>query len=319
MSISGKEGPYVAHRGNMLGGAGTQSAFLNPDQGPSLFISGSGMLDPRVPFTYMPGQRPGQNTFGFISNDYALINQVPSAAAANNIALSQSPAAGAIVLTAGTGITSGITITRADNPGLQVSGLFAIDGAMLPLRFGDQLLGSICFWDPTKAVSRSIQIVSGGNDSGINFTVTGFDLYGYPMQETRAGGNAGASNFQKAFKYIQSVTHTGSIASTVTVGTTDVLGFPLRSDFFGDVTLIWNNTYITAATGYTAAVTTSPATAATGDVRGTWNLASTSGGASDGTKRIQLSLTPPLGNMNVGANVNGLFGVPQFTALNNGS
>lgn len=319
MSLSPKSGPYIAYNPKMLGGIGTQSANLNPDEGTSLFHRGSGLLDPRWQFTFSPGQRPGQNTFGFISNEYALINQVPSAASATNIAASQSPGAGAIVLVSvsGAGITTGVSINRPDT-GALVTGLLAIDVAMSPFRMGDPINGSIVFWDPTKAVSRALQFVSGGNDSGITFTVNGFDLFGFPMSETRAGANIGTATFQKAFKYVQSITHTGSVATTLTIGTTDIIGTPLRTDFWGDLALVWNNNWVTApGTGYVAANTTSPATASTGDVRGTVNVsATTPGSASDGVKRLQLFLSPPLGNM---VSVNGLFGVTQNTALNNGS
>jgi len=325
MSLAPKAGPFISYRAKMLGSVGTQSSFLNADEGPSLFL-GSGLLDPRFQFTFSPGQRPGQNTFGFINNEYALINQVPSAIAANNIAASQSPGAGAITLVSasGAGITVNVTIQRADT-GAQIVGtsaapLLAIDTQMSPLRFGDPINGSICFWDPTKAISRAVQIVSGGNDSGINFTVNGYDLYGFPLSATLAGGNVAAVTTTKAFKYISSVTHTGSVASTVTVGTSDVIGFPMRSDFFGDLAMVYNNTWVTASTGYVAAVQTNPSTATTGDVRGTMLVGTGGiGTPTNGTIRLQLYLSPPLANMNISTNVNGLFGVTQNLAQNNGT
>jgi hypothetical protein len=88
------------------------------------------------------------------------------------------------------------------------------------------------------------------------------------------------------------------------VNTTDIYGFPLRSDFFGDVAINYNATGITANTGYVAAVTTSPATTTTGDVRGTYAVQS----AADGSKRLLIRqfVTP----VNA-TTVTGLFGVTQ--------
>lgn len=314
MSISALHGPLVIMKSNPSGSSGPAgSANQNPQEGPSPITQGVGLLDPRFPFTYYPGQATTRPVFMFVGGgDYITINAVPSALAANNIAASQSPGAGAITLvsSSGAGITVSTTITRADT-GASVSGLLAIDSAMTPLAFGQD--GAISAWDPSKAISRAIRYVSGGNDSGITFTCNGYDLYGYPMSETVTGANIGTATGTKAFKYIASITHTGSVAGTLTIGTTDVFGLPLRSDVWGDTAILWANAWITAATGYTAAVTTNPATATTGDVRGTYAVQGT---ASDGSRRLIVYANPIIGNIST---VNGLFGVPQFTSLNNGT
>lgn len=105
-----------------------------------------------------------------------------AAASANNIAQSQSPAAGAITL-------NGSTV---------VSGVAILDAA------------------------RRVIITSGGNDSGITFTVIGTDRYGRAQSETVTGANAGIATTIRDFLTVSSVTHTGSIAGTVTVGTSAV-------------------------------------------------------------------------------------------------
>ena len=92
-------------------------------------------------------------------------------------------------------------------------------------------------------------------------------------------------------------------ASTVSVGTADVFGFPLRADAFAYVPIYWNNTLITASTGFVAAVTTDPATVSTGDVRGTYAVQT----ASDDTKKLQVFWRPNAANISQV----GQFGVAQ--------
>ena len=88
-------------------------------------------------------------------------------------------------------------------------------------------------------------------------------------------------------------------------------GFPLRIDTFSDAQIFWNSALITASTGFTAAVTTDPATGTTGDVRGKYGVQS----ASDGTKKLVLRVTPKPSALAAtnGLSMTGLLGVTQFT------
>jgi len=119
-----------------------------------------------------------------------------------------------------------------------------------------------------------------------------------------APASATTVNGKKAFKYISSVVPAFTDAHNYSVGTTDIYGFPLRSDFFSDVAINYNATAVTANTGYVAAVTTSPATTTTGDVRGTYALQS----AADASKRLAIRQFILPANMN---SITGLFGVTQ--------
>lgn len=281
-------------------------ANQNPEHGPSAFMYAAGLLDPRAPFTYYPGQDFGAPTYAFMGAGYMVVDQAPSTISAVNIAASQSPGAGAITLVSSSaaGITVGQSIVRSDT-GATVTGLLAIDTKMTPVTFGQA--GTIRAWDPTKAISRNVRLTSGGNDSGITFTVSGYDVYNYPMTETITGANAGVASGAKAFKYISGVTHTGSVATTLTIGTGDVFGLGLRVDRFAYAEITWASAKITANTGFVAAVTTSPATALTGDVRGTYAVQS----ASDGTKQLQVKIIPSVANLAATSLIIGLFGVTQ--------
>ena len=68
---------------------------------------------------------------------------------------------------------------------------------------------------------RRVLFTSGGDDSGITFTVTGTDRSGNPLGETIAGANGTAYTTQD-FKTVTGVTHTGSVASTLTIGTNGI-------------------------------------------------------------------------------------------------
>jgi hypothetical protein len=164
---------------------------------------------------------------------------------------------------------------------------------------------SIYLWNPQAMVSRAVSILGSTSSTGGNFLVSGYDIYGVPMSEVIAGpAGATTTNGKKAFKYIASVVPQFTDAHNYSVGTTDIYGFPLRADFFSDVAINYNATGITASTGFVAAVTTSPATTTTGDVRGTYALQS----AADASKRLAIRQFVLPANMGTTA---GLFGVTQ--------
>lgn len=177
--------------------------------------------------------------------------------------------------------------------------------------------GTIRLYNPMAMLARAVSITSTTSQvAGTVFTINGLDVYGYPLTETitTSGTSATTTNGKKAFKYISSVTpsvHSDATGS-YSVGTQDVIGFPIRSDTFQlgaevDISLEMNNAAITASTGYLAAVVTSPATATTGDVRGTYALQT----ASNGTLLAAVSQSPLVANI---GSTTGLFGVSQFAS-----
>jgi hypothetical protein len=165
--------------------------------------------------------------------------------------------------------------------------------------------GSVYLWNPQALVARAVNVTGSASATGGNITISGYDIYGVPMSEVIAApASATTVNGKKAFKYISSVVPAFTDAHNYSVGTTDIYGFPLRSDFFSDVAINYNAAAITASTGYVAAVTTSPATTTTGDVRGTYALQS----AADAAKRLAVRQFVLPANM---ASPTGLFGVTQ--------
>lgn len=86
----------------------------------------------------------------------------------------------------------------------------------------------------TLDIARRIGITSAGNDSGINFTITGYDWSGSNIySEVLAGANAGVATSVLDYSSILSITPSGATASTITVGTVGSVGSPwARTDEF---------------------------------------------------------------------------------------
>ncbi len=306
MTISAFDGPVVTFPAVNVTGL-VQS---NPEAGPSVFMHGLALADPRYAYAYIPGENFGKQVSGWLNGAYSTMDQVVSTASTSNIAAAQTAVVNtALTLTAATGVTSGVSIVRGDT-GAVVTGLLAIDSAMTTVAFGQQ--GTIKLWDPTTAISRTVRISSNGADQTAVFVIRGFDIYGFPLSDSVTGTSGTAttaliSSSVKTFKYIQSITPTGTVSSTgLTVGTGDTIGLPLRADRFSELSMTYGNTSVTASTGFTAAVTTT-ATSTSGDVRGTYALQA----SSDGVKRLAVRQSPQVSNS---TSTTGLLGVAQFTA-----
>lgn len=286
--------------------AGSASGGYDSSIGPVGVYAGVGVLDQRS--GYQPGQADTTPIYQWTqSGTFVIVDQVPSTISAVNIAASQTPVAATaltLVSTSGAGITVASSATNRVT-GAVTTGLLAIDGVPGVVTYSTAASGSqvVQSYDPTKAVARNIRITSVGNDSSATFKVTGFDVYGTLMTETITGANATIASGKKAFKFVQSIVPAGTLSgSAVTVGTGDVYGFPMRSDNFAYVSIYWNSALITATTGYLAAVTTSPATSTTGDVRGTYAVQS----ASDATKRLVIFEDLPIANIGTAVGITGV-------------
>jgi len=139
------------------------------------------------------------------------------------------------------------------------------------------------------------------------FTVTGYDYYGQPMSEVITVSVAATPvNGKKAFYQVSNVAIAGS-ATAVTVGTTDIIGLPIRVVDAGYIVGAgWANTLARDAGTFVAAATAT-ATTTTGDVRGTYVPSSATNGYS------RLILTIACNAIQVGPNATrqGALGVTQ--------
>ena len=110
------------------------------------------------------------------------------------------------------------------------------------------------------------------------FTVSGYDYYGQAMSEVITVVTAAtAVTGLKAFYQVSGVTIAGS-ATAVVVGTSDVLGIPVRVTNVAYIASVKSNSTLAQDAGTFVAADTATATTGTGDVRGTYAPATTSNG-----------------------------------------
>lgn len=151
----------------------------------------------------------------------------------------------------------------------------------------------------TLDVPRNVVVDAAGAATAV-LTVYGTDVYGNAMSEAITLNGTTAVSGKKAFKTITRVAASAA-ATDFFVGTGDVFGLPFRVDSRNYTLTAWNGAFVTTGT-LTAAVTTSPATTTTGDVRGTYAVPD----AADGTKMLTIWMF--IENADT---VTGLYGVTQ--------
>lgn len=199
---------------------------------------------------------------------------VPQAAVTNNIAASQTAAAaGSLTLTAGTSVKS---VTNANN-------------------------ATVLQLDLPRAIKVNCSTTARA------FTVSGYDYYGQAMSEVITVAVAGtAVTGKKAFFQISGVTIAGSATACV-VGTSDVLGLPVRVFNVAYIASVKSNNTLAQDAGTFVAADLSTATTTTGDVRGTYTPAT----ASDGTVRTVMGILLPAIAVGPNATRTGALGVTQ--------
>ena len=184
---------------------------------------------------------------------------VPVTLLANGLATSQNPVSGgSFSLTAGAGVTTqvvdGVTRYVLDTP-------------------------------------RRVTITAAGANTA-TYQVRGFDLYGQPMTQNLAAPSTSTVTTLKAFKAITSITNLNATAGTngLTAGFNDALGLPVRVLAVPYIQSVkWDTALAQDAGTAVAADVTSPATTATGDVRGVYTPSS----AANGTRRLVMTIAVP--------------------------
>lgn len=151
---------------------------------------------------------------------------------------------------------------------------------------------------------RNLTVVASGAATS-TVTVHGNDYLGQRVSETLTLNGTTPVVGLKAFKYISRIAYGATASRTINVGTGAALGLPYRT-----ATVLAEKLNSAAGTVGTlaAAVLTDPATAITGDPRGTY----TPNATVNGTNRI--AITALVDNFVNPAGNGGLHGVPHFSS-----
>jgi hypothetical protein len=304
-------GPLIVYGQNPSQAGTAYQSDYNPDLGPSAFYGGIMLLDPR--YGYRAALQAGSlAAVGFYqSATYQMIDAVPSTLAVANIGAAAATVSGTpmtLVSATGAGITVSTAAMTIPQSGITLPiGARFIDGAPGVIAFGQQ--STVAAVDPRTMISRAVSITANAGATGGAFTVRGFDVFGFPMTETITAVAASTVNGKKGFKSVTSVTPGVTDAGhTYSVGTSDVYEFPMQVTQFSQLAITWANADITANTGFVVADVTTPATAVTGSVRGTYATQS----ASNGANRLQVSVDPAAYNIGSTTGPASLFGVVNF-------
>jgi hypothetical protein len=280
---------------------------------PSMDFLASGVQDHRWPYNARGSSAAQPGVLGWYAPASIMVaNFVPAVAAAANIAAAQIVANGtAMTLAAASG--AGIIVASAAAPasfypaGLSLTAGCVIDALPTLAAFGTAGDFNTSFFDRATCVGRCVSVTAPAGATGGGVLIKGYDVYGYPMSQLVTAVAGITVNSLKAFKAVISATpQFTDAAHNYSVGVADTFGLGILASYWGDLDVTWNNAYVTASTGFTAADATSPATTTTSDVRGTYAVQS----PSDGVKRLQISVTPTLGTIKTNPTT-GLFGQPQ--------
>ena len=262
------DGTYITAYGTGTGGTGTYT--INQSVSAS---STSMTAHGNIPFDTPAPMDLGVGPLGRVY----IWDVIPQAKVANNLATAQSPTA-TFTLTAGTSVKA-VTLNT----------------------------GSIGYaLDLPRAL---ILTIGTGTIANQTITISGYDYYGQAMSEAIATGTTQSTTKtgKKAFYVVTSITTTGAVGGTIAVGTTDILGLPVRVFNVAYVASVKSNNTLAQDAGTFVAADTATATTTTGDVRGTYTPAT----ASDGIVRTVMTIALPAIAVGPNATRVGALGVTQ--------
>ena len=219
---------------------------------------------------------------------------------------------GGITFTSQAGLVTGQRLTISGTLG----GTGTITGYTDPTTY---ILTAVTATSATLTTTAGAAVVTtAGTPTGLTYTlgvapvtvtVSGFDVYGQAMSEaiTSSAAVSTAVSGLKAFYLITSVTVSGATGTALTVGTTNVLGIPVRVANIAYVASVKSNNTLAQDAGTFVASDTNTATTTTGDVRGTYTPAT----ASNGIVRTVMAVLLPAIAVGPNATRVGALGVTQ--------
>lgn len=201
----------------------------------------------------------------------SLITQVQSTSGTTTIYVSPAPATGlASVPIGGANLFGSGLLPPAASFGPSAPAATAVSKHMAA--------GGLRFANPREMLSRGLVVEASASTGGTaTILVTGYDIWGQYMTELITANGTTAIYGKKAWKYILAATPQQTGAANYTLGISDIVGFPIRSDYVQQLQVWAGNTTIGNSVGYLAAVTAA-ATNTTGDIRGTYQMSGIGGG-----------------------------------------
>lgn len=219
---------------------------------------------------------------------------------------------GQITFTSQSGLVTGQRLTISGTLG----GTGTITGYTDPTTY---ILTAVTATSATLTTTAGAAVVTtAGTPTGLTYTlgvapvtvtVSGFDVYGQAMSEaiTSSAAVSTAVSGLKAFYLVTSVSVSGATGTALTVGTTNVLGIPVRVTNVAYVASVKSNNVLAQDAGTFVAADTATATTTTGDVRGTYTPAT----ASNGIVRTVMGILLPAIAVGPNATRVGALGVTQ--------
>ena len=302
----------------------------NEQRAPMFSDLGDSMMDPRVAYSYQPGQGASRLFMNFYNN-IATVDYVPATINASAFYTSTGTSSGVVGnFTLSSTATGVITTTIiAPETGKATSTLLAIDSTAAYLTFGSA--ASECMWNPAAGTGRCVSVTTSSTGDLGTYSIAGRDMYGYKMTETLAlsQGTTNSSGVsitgQKAFKYISAISNTTTPTSTgISIGFSDHYGMPWYTPYVGlnaQVAIIASNVGATgginvplsSATFIVAFPSTATPTSTAVDVRGVFESTT----PSNGVVRLQMVVVPTAQNaaLITTTNVAPFFGATQFSSV----
>ena len=187
-------------------------------------------------------------------------------------------------------------VVAADADGVLVGGTAtATGGTSFTLATGAALVsvaGTAQMDVPRNIVISSAATGGATSATGVNFTITGTDVYGETISEVIAGFSTGAAGAgAKAFYTVTAAAASAAVTDAVNIGTGNVLGMPIKMADKGAVIAYSVDGLPTTPTIVVGLATGTPSTTTTADVRGT--ITTATGVKPNGTRRYTALIAVP--------------------------
>src|SRR5262249_6727864 len=220
---------------------------------------------------FRPGQWIVVGGAGNTTASRSLVTQVQSTAGSTQIFVSPAAATTLLNVPIGQANLYGATLlppATQFGPSAAVANAHAFGGAMEA--------GLAKVYNPKEMCTRSLAF-TGATAIAVAYSavISGWDVWGNAMTEVvSAAATVTTFASRKAFNYISSITSGTTVPSSQTVafGLSDVVGLPMRCDYWEELYVTWNGAAMANSNGFSPGIVGTTVQNSTTDVRGTLAL-----------------------------------------------